>query len=269
MIGSTSKKSEVLISDLKKLPQFKAKLAPEEPPFDFPLERLIKSGACGLLLITAFMLSFKTGTVSAQENITPTPTPSVLDIQPIKTLSQFTKKQIQNVINLPKGTTYKDDPDLEAGIENIIDPGEDGKEIDTIEISYYMGVEMGRETVKVDKTLPQDTVIQRGTKIVWKTLDTPDGQITYWKKMRVYATQYDSHCPGCDDWTAIGMHQGKGVIAVDPSVIKMRSKIYVPGYGLSVAGDTGGDIKGNRIDVGFDDARTSGWYSHYIDIYLM
>ena len=65
------------------------------------------------------------------------------------------------------------------------------------------------------------------------------------------------------------MRQGKGVIAVDPKVIKMRSNLYIPGYGKAVAGDTGGAIKGKIIDLGFDDAKTAGWYAHYIDIYLM
>jgi 3D (Asp-Asp-Asp) domain-containing protein len=87
--------------------------------------------------------------------------------------------------------------------------------------------------------------------------------------MRVYATHYDSRCLGCNETTAIGMRAGKGVIAVDPSVIKMRSNVYVPGYGKAVAGDTGGAIKGNIIDLGFDDARTAGWSARYVDIYLI
>ena len=97
----------------------------------------------------------------------------------------------------------------------------------------------------------------------------PSGEIKYWKKMRVYATHYDSRCPGCNEWTAIGMRAGKGVIAVDPMVIKLRSKVYIPGYGMAVAGDTGGAIKGNVIDLGFDDARTAGWRAKFVDIYLL
>jgi 3D (Asp-Asp-Asp) domain-containing protein len=65
------------------------------------------------------------------------------------------------------------------------------------------------------------------------------------------------------------MRAGKGVIAVDPKVIKLRSSVYVPGYGKAVAGDTGGAIKGNIIDLGFDDARTAGWSARYVDIYLL
>jgi 3D (Asp-Asp-Asp) domain-containing protein len=39
------------------------------------------------------------------------------------------------------------------------------------------------------------------------------------------------------------------VISVDPKVIKLNTKVYVPGYGYAIAGDTGGAIKGNKIDI--------------------
>jgi 3D (Asp-Asp-Asp) domain-containing protein len=51
--------------------------------------------------------------------------------------------------------------------------------------------------------------------------------------------------------TASGMKSGRGVVAVDPNVIPLGSKLYVEGYGYAIAGDTGGAIKGNRIDVFF------------------
>ncbi len=39
------------------------------------------------------------------------------------------------------------------------------------------------------------------------------------------------------------------VIAVDPKVIPLGSKVHVEGYGTAIAGDTGGAIKGNKIDL--------------------
>ena len=42
-----------------------------------------------------------------------------------------------------------------------------------------------------------------------------------------------------------------GTVAVDPSVIPLYSRLYIPGYGFAVAGDTGGAIVGNRIDLFF------------------
>jgi 3D (Asp-Asp-Asp) domain-containing protein len=51
--------------------------------------------------------------------------------------------------------------------------------------------------------------------------------------------------------TASGMRAGYGVVAVDPRVIPLGTRVYVPGYGAAVAGDTGSAIKGYRIDLGF------------------
>ncbi|MDP3733332.1 MAG: 3D domain-containing protein, partial [Candidatus Daviesbacteria bacterium] len=170
---------------------------------------------------------------------------------------------------IPKKIIFEDDPEIEAGIDKVLDEGLDGKKVKIIKITFFEKEEYAREIVSSETTPPKDKKILRGTKIVWKTLDSPDGQITYWKKMRVWATHYDQYCLGCNEWTAIGMRAGKGVIAVDPKVIPMRSKVYIPDYGMAVAGDTGGAIKGNIIDLGFDDARTSGWSARFVDIYLL
>lgn len=193
----------------------------------------------------------------------------LLFIQPITTISKFSEKLEEQAEILQRRITYQDDPKSEAGTEIVLDEGEDGKKIKIVKITFYQDKEYSREIISTEIVPPKDKKIARGTKIVWKTMDTADGQIRYWKKLRVYATHYDSRCPGCNDWTAIGMRAGKGVIAVDPKVIPLRSKVYIPGYGIAVAGDTGGAIKGNIIDLGFDDARTSGWSAKFVDIYLL
>jgi 3D (Asp-Asp-Asp) domain-containing protein len=73
------------------------------------------------------------------------------------------------------------------------------------------------------------------------------------KEITVKATAYTAYCEGCSGTTATGIdlkaNPNKKVIAVDPSVIPLGSKVYVEGYGEAIAGDTGGAIKGNRIDV--------------------
>ncbi|ULT57036.1 LysM peptidoglycan-binding domain-containing protein [Neobacillus drentensis] len=73
------------------------------------------------------------------------------------------------------------------------------------------------------------------------------------KEITVKATAYTASCEGCSGTTATGINlktnPNEKVIAVDPSVIPLGSKVYVEGYGEAVAGDTGGAIKGNRIDI--------------------
>lgn len=191
------------------------------------------------------------------------------NLQPIKTQSHFQEKLIEKTENLPRKTVYKDDPGVEAGIDTVLDEGADGKKTSIIKITYYDSEEYDRELMGSETTPAKDKIISRGTKIIWKSLNTDNGQIQYWKKIRVWATHYDSRCLGCDEWTAIGMRAGKGVIAVDPKVIKLRSRVYIPGYGIAIAGDTGGAIKGNIIDLGFEDAKTAGWSARFTDIYIL
>ncbi|HEV3152190.1 MAG TPA: 3D domain-containing protein [Candidatus Baltobacteraceae bacterium] len=66
------------------------------------------------------------------------------------------------------------------------------------------------------------------------------------------ATAYTADCIGCSGYTATGYRAGHGIVAVDPRIIPLGSKLYIPGYGFAIAGDTGGAIVGNRIDLGFD-----------------
>ena len=73
------------------------------------------------------------------------------------------------------------------------------------------------------------------------------------KEITVRATAYTASCEGCSGITATGIdikaNPNEKVIAVDPSVIPLGSKVYVEGFGEATAADTGGAIKGNRIDV--------------------
>lgn len=73
------------------------------------------------------------------------------------------------------------------------------------------------------------------------------------KTLTVSATAYTAECEGCSGVTSTGIDlnadRNAKVIAVDPSVIPLGSKVYVEGYGEAIAGDIGGAIKGNKIDL--------------------
>jgi 3D (Asp-Asp-Asp) domain-containing protein len=73
------------------------------------------------------------------------------------------------------------------------------------------------------------------------------------KVINVKATAYTASCKGCSGVTRTGVdlksNPNSKVISVDPTVIPLGSKVYVEGYGYATAADTGGAIKGNRIDV--------------------
>ena len=73
------------------------------------------------------------------------------------------------------------------------------------------------------------------------------------KTIKMTATAFTATCKGCTGKTKIGIDLKKDptvkLIAVDPKVIPLGSKVWVEGYGIAIAGDTGGSIKGNKIDV--------------------
>lgn len=84
-------------------------------------------------------------------------------------------------------------------------------------------------------------------------------------KLRVDAVGYS-----LPDKTASGLSVGKGVVAVDPKVIALRTRLYVPGYGQAVAADVGVAIKGRLIDLWFptdQEAREWGRKTVVITVY--
>ena len=73
------------------------------------------------------------------------------------------------------------------------------------------------------------------------------------KEFIVSASAYTANCNGCSGITKTGINLKRNphlkVIAVDPKVIKLGTRVHVEGYGYAIAGDIGGAIKGNKIDV--------------------
>ena len=85
-------------------------------------------------------------------------------------------------------------------------------------------------------------------KIVQASQQESNNQTLY-----VTATAYTAYCDGCSGVTRTGIdlraNPNQKVIAVDPNVIPLGSKVWVEGYGTAIAGDTGSAIKGKRIDL--------------------
>jgi peptidoglycan DL-endopeptidase CwlO len=104
---------------------------------------------------------------------------------------------------------------------------------------------------------------QQASQQLQPTTTTATAPVSGKRQLTVSATCYD--LPGT---TATGMPVGLGVVAVDPSVIPLGTRMYVPGYGNGVAADVGGAIKGAIIDLWMPQAQCMAWGRRTVTITL-
>ena len=176
---------------------------------------------------------------------------------------------------IPFDVVWQPDPELELDERRLIQDGAPGVLERRLRVRYEDGQEVSRTMENEYVAVPPTTkIIGYGTKIVVRQLETPEGTVEYWRVIRMLATSYSASTAGTPrsspyyGRTRLGWPMRHGIVAVDPRVISLRSRVYVPGYGIGVAGDTGGAIKGRRIDLGYDDDNLVLWY-RWVDVYLL
>lgn len=188
------------------------------------------------------------------DKLVPSSQTKITDEAEIK-VTEVETKNITEEETIDYKTEKKKDSELKKGKEKLIQEGQTGSVEKTYKIVYENGKEVKRtETDKKVLEKPKSEIIAIGTKVnqpTTKSTKAPSGGQT--KTME--ATAYTAECYGCSGVTATGIdlnkNRHKKVIAVDPNVIPLGSRVWVSGYGEAIAGDTGGDIKGNRIDLHF------------------
>ncbi len=177
---------------------------------------------------------------------------------------------------IPFETQWAPDPELALDSpQRVGQEGRPGIFERHIRVRYEDNVEVDRwvEAEWVAQT-PQPKIVNYGTKVVLRTLNTPSGQVQYWRKVRMFATSYNAASAGKSPdhprygITRLGWQMRFGIVAVDPGVVSLGSRVYVPGYGIGDAADTGGAIRGLRIDLGYDDDNLVSWY-RCVDVYLL
>ncbi len=176
---------------------------------------------------------------------------------------------------IPYESIMVPDDNLELDTQRLAQAGQDGEFRRRWKVVYEDGVETSRglldEWVAAE---PVTRMVAYGRKIVLRTLQTDEGEFTYWRKIRMYANSYSparAGTPATAAWygrTRIGLTLVKGIVAVDPRVIPLRSYVYVPTYGKAIAGDTGGGIRGKWIDMGYSDHDYISWH-WWTDVYLL
>ncbi len=176
---------------------------------------------------------------------------------------------------IPFETLWQPDPELELDNQVLAQDGAPGVREQRSLVTYEDGLEVKRElTADFVAREPLPRIYKYGTKVVLRTLDTPNGPVQYWRKIRMLATSYSASTAGVSRDKAwygrarCGVTMRFGIVAVDPRVISLGSSVYVPDYGVGNACDTGSAILGKRIDLGYDDTNLKMWY-RWVDVYLL
>ncbi len=167
------------------------------------------------------------------------------------------------------------DPKMDRGTSRVVREGSDGEMIQAVLVKRGDNGVIS-ETVLSERVWvrPQPKVIATGSREPLRVLLTSRGNYTYRTVMTMTATAYEPSPRSCgkyaDGYTAIGMKAAPGVVAVDPRVIPLRTRLYVEGYGPALAADVGAAIKGNRIDVFFETVDEALRYGRrQVNVYIL
>lgn len=192
-------------------------------------------------------------------------------------------------------TEYVEDDSLPRGETRVVSEGQNGIKAVTSKVTYKNGEEISREVIGEDIVTPvKNRVIAKGTADVKaatakssstaKSTSASTGgssinSMQYTKKITMTATAYTTSPSenGGYSVSAMGNPLRHGIVAIDPSIVPLGSKVYVEAadgswsYGVASAEDTGGAIKGNRIDLCFEmsPSKASNFGRQSCNVYIL
>ncbi len=177
-------------------------------------------------------------------------------------ITRVTESVQSDTVDMPYGTIIEVSDDLEAGASKLVQEGVDGQKQVKYRIIFEDGVEIRRELI--EETVLKEPVPEKFVRGKENLYVTSRGRpLRYQKVYIMRATAYDLSFESCGKYpdhpeygiTFSGTRARPGVVAVDPRVVKLGSKLYIesmdrtPDYGFAKAEDTGSAIKGNRVDL--------------------
>lgn len=174
------------------------------------------------------------------------PTPG-MEIR-ILTLSD---KVLEKELPVPFPIIHQPDAMMEKGMEAVVEHGVPGKKVAMVRQMFEDGQEAGFDILS-EKMLaePKPEVVKVGTRAA---NDPNRGTIRFRKMLVMEASAYTPFDDGQSGVTASGIKARRGIVAVDPRVIPLGTRMYIMGYGPALAADTGGAIKGTKIDLCIED----------------
>lgn len=185
------------------------------------------------------------------------------------TVTRVSSKEVTEVKTLDYETVIRNDENLDKSVSKTVQEGKNGDKEITYKVVYEDGKEVSRKLVAEKVTnKPVNKIVVKGS---GESVALSRGDsVIYKKKLNMTATAYS-----IGNFTASGARtsrnpSGWSTIAVDPNVIPLGTKVYIPGYGLAIAADTGTAIKNNKIDLfmsSYGDA--CNWGLRSVELYII
>ena len=191
----------------------------------------------------------------------------------------------QQEIVLPFAEKTVDEPLLPVGVRKVLAPGSEGAQLRVFRTLVSEGVEGSETLAAVRNVAPAvDQVVAIGTatrcrsnsaivtsaRALANVRGTSAPKAGAGRRLRVEATGYAPGSGGADHRCATGAFATQGVVAVDPRVVPLGTHVFVPGYGYAVAADTGGAIKGHRVDLCYDEGgQAKRWGRRTVTIIIL
>lgn len=180
-------------------------------------------------------------------------------------INRITYRTTQTKEKVAYKTERKEDASMNVGKKKVLQTGQAGEKTITNLVTYKDGVAIHKQELsRAVTTDPVNEVIAVGTRRA----------ISRGGKTYEYTTAYAMRASA---YTHTGSNTASGTkpkagfsVAVDPSVIPLGTLLYVDGYGYCKAEDTGGAIKGKRIDLFFDtEAECTDWGVRTVRVYVL
>jgi resuscitation-promoting factor RpfB len=204
--------------------------------------------------------------------MTPVRSGMAISVTTVRDLSDVSEEPIEHA------SIVRYDSEIASGQRVITQWGEDGRYRKEYRVRLINGREVWRELVNEEIIPPTDEVVSVGTYInpaVAVPAPAPAPPLSVpaqpgcSRTLHVYATWYTAASAGGSGVTKTGTGVYRGIVAVDPRVIPLGTRMYIPGYGYGIAADTGGDIIGNHIDLGFAADDVKDWRTRWVDICIL
>ncbi|WP_346889413.1 3D domain-containing protein [Clostridium sp. UBA1056] len=224
------------------------------------------------------MLEAENIKVNQEDKVTPSIDENLQEGMTVE-VTRVKKELVDEVQPIAFETETRNNSELKQGVEEVVQDGSNGERTITTEVVYENGKEVNRRVVKeVVSKNPINKILDIGTLVAVERPSrgsSSDQDFEYSSVISCESTAYTSDRGDSGTVTATGTTvkrnpDGYSTVAVDPRVIPLGTKLYIEGYGLAIAEDTGGAILGNKVDVyvnSYDEA--VNWGRRQVNVYIL